>query len=58
MNIILGFMPLLDCATLVVAAERGFAAQEDLELTLVRETSWANIRNRLLIGHFGRWKTR
>lgn len=52
MNILLGFMPLLDCASLVVAAERGFAAQEDLELTLVRETSWANIRDRLIIGHF------
>lgn len=52
MNIILGFIPLLDCASLVVAAERGFAAQEDIELTLVRETSWANIRDRLVIGHF------
>jgi NitT/TauT family transport system ATP-binding protein len=52
MNIILGFIPLLDCASLIVAAERGFAAQEDLDLTLVRETSWANIRDRLIIGHF------
>ncbi|HWG32401.1 MAG TPA: CmpA/NrtA family ABC transporter substrate-binding protein [Steroidobacteraceae bacterium] len=52
MNIILGFIPLLDSASLVVAAERGFAAQEGIELTLVRETSWANIRDRLIIGHF------
>lgn len=52
MKIILGFMPLLDCASLVVAAERGFAAQEGIELALVRETSWANIRDRLIIGHF------
>jgi NitT/TauT family transport system ATP-binding protein len=35
-----------------VAAERGFAAEEDLELALVRETSWANIRDRVVIGHF------
>ena len=52
MKIILGFIPLLDCASLVVAAERGFAAQEGIELALVRETSWANIRDRLIIGHF------
>ncbi len=52
MKIILGFIPLLDCATLVAAAECGFAAQENLELTLVRETSWANIRDRVVIGHF------
>jgi NitT/TauT family transport system ATP-binding protein len=52
MNIILGFIPLLDSASLVVATERGFAAQEGIELTLVRETSWANIRDRLIIGHF------
>ncbi len=52
MKIILGFMPLLDCASLVAAAERGFAAQEGVELSLVRETSWANIRDRVVIGHF------
>jgi NitT/TauT family transport system ATP-binding protein len=48
----LGFMPLLDCATLVVAAERGFAEAEGLNLRLVRETSWANIRDRVVVGHF------
>jgi two-component system, oxyanion-binding sensor len=47
-----GFMPLLDSAVLVAAAERGFAAQEGIELALVRETSWANIRDRTIIGHF------
>ena len=52
MKVILGFIPLLDCASLVVAAERGFAAEEGLELALVRETSWANIRDRVVIGHF------
>jgi len=46
-----GFIPLLDCASLVAAGERGFAAEEGLELTLVRETSWANIRDRLIVGH-------
>ncbi len=52
MKIILGFIPLLDCASLAVAADRGFAADEGLDLALVRETSWANIRDRLVIGHF------
>lgn len=47
-----GFIPLLDCATLVVAREQGFAADEGIELALVRETSWANIRDRVIVGHF------
>lgn len=47
-----GFMPLLDSALLVVAKEKGFAQAEGLELALVRETSWANIRDRLAVGHF------
>lgn len=47
-----GFMPLLDSALLVAASEIGFAAREGVALTLVRETSWANIRDRLAVGHF------
>lgn len=50
--VVLGFIPLLDCAPLVVAAEKGFAADEGIDLTLVRETSWANIRDRVVVGHF------
>ncbi len=48
----LGFIPLVDCAPLVVAKEKGFAASEGLALSLVRETSWANIRDRVMLGHF------
>ncbi len=47
-----GFMPLLDSALLVAAKEKGFASDEGLDLALVRETSWANIRDRLAVGHF------
>jgi NitT/TauT family transport system ATP-binding protein len=47
-----GFIPLLDCASIVAAVEQGFAAAEGLEVKLVRETSWANIRDRLIVGHF------
>lgn len=48
----IGFLPLLDSALLVVATEKGFAADEGLALNLVKETSWANIRDRLVVGHF------
>ena len=48
----IGFIPLVDCAPLVVARDEGFAAAEGLELDLVRETSWANIRDRVVLGHF------
>lgn len=46
-----GFMPLMDSALLVVAKARGFATEEGIELSLLRETSWANIRDRLAVGH-------
>jgi len=47
-----GFMPLLDSVLLVAALEKGFAASEGVSLQLVRETSWANIRDRIAVGHF------
>jgi ABC-type nitrate/sulfonate/bicarbonate transport system substrate-binding protein len=47
-----GFMPLTDSLLLVVAKERGFAGAEGVDLTLVRESSWANIRDRVAVGHF------
>src|SRR5688572_21425674 len=47
-----GFMPLLDCSLLVAAHEKGFAAQQGLRLRLVREVSWANVRDRVTVGHF------
>ena len=51
-SLVLGFIPLVDCAPLVVAAEKGFGRSEGLDLTLVREVSWANIRDRVALGHF------
>ncbi|WP_295558155.1 CmpA/NrtA family ABC transporter substrate-binding protein [uncultured Hyphomicrobium sp.] len=51
-EIVAGFMPLLDSSVLVAAKEKGFAAAENIDLTLVRETSWANIRDRMAVGHF------
>jgi two-component system, oxyanion-binding sensor len=42
-DITAGFLPLLDSSVLIVAREKGFAAAEGIDLSLVRETSWANI---------------
>ncbi|MCB9931081.1 MAG: ABC transporter substrate-binding protein [Alphaproteobacteria bacterium] len=47
----IGYIPLLDAAPVLVAARKGFAAAEGLDLALVRETSWATIRDRLAVGH-------
>jgi NitT/TauT family transport system ATP-binding protein/nitrate/nitrite transport system substrate-binding protein len=46
----LGFVPLVDCAIPVVARAMGFAARENIELELVREMSWAAIRDKLAFG--------
>jgi ABC-type nitrate/sulfonate/bicarbonate transport system substrate-binding protein len=48
----IGYMPLTDAALLHVAEARGFAKARGLDLELVRETSWANVRDKLAIGHF------
>jgi NitT/TauT family transport system ATP-binding protein len=48
----IGFIPLVDAAALIVAVDKGFAAQEGLDVTLVREVSWSNIRDKLNIGMF------
>lgn len=48
----IGFLPLLDSALIVAAHEKGFAEQEGLCLRLHRESSWANIRDRVAVGHF------
>ena len=47
-----GFLPLLDSVLLVLAREKGFAEAQGIDLHLVRETSWANIRDRAAVGHF------
>ena len=47
-----GFLPLTDAAIPIVAHEMGFAAEEGVTVELSRETSWANIRDRMAVGHF------
>ena len=46
----IGFIPLVDAAALIVAVDKGFAAAEGLDVTLVREVSWSNVRDKLNIG--------
>ncbi|HWA18321.1 MAG TPA: CmpA/NrtA family ABC transporter substrate-binding protein [Devosia sp.] len=52
LRITAGFLPLLDSLLLVIAREKGLAAGQGIDLALVRETSWANIRDRVSVGHF------
>jgi NitT/TauT family transport system ATP-binding protein len=46
----IAFLPLTDSAPLVIAREMGFAETEGLALNLVRDTSWATVRDRLVYG--------
>jgi NitT/TauT family transport system ATP-binding protein len=44
------FLPLTDSAVLVAAREKGFAAEQGIELDLIRSESWATLRDRLVYG--------
>lgn len=46
----LGFIPLTDCAPLIVAKARGFFAEEGLDVELSREVSWATVRDKVTVG--------
>ncbi|MGB1109556.1 MAG: nitrate ABC transporter ATP-binding protein [Gammaproteobacteria bacterium] len=46
----LGFIPLTDCAPLVVAKEMGLFHKHGLKVSLSRESSWANIRDKVGTG--------
>ena len=48
----IGFLPLTDAAPLIAAVDFGFAQAEGLALTLHRDVSWANLRDRLMVGHY------
>jgi len=47
-----GFIPLVDASVLIAAAEFGFARKEGLALDLVKDVSWANVRDRLAFRQF------
>ncbi|HEV2571958.1 MAG TPA: CmpA/NrtA family ABC transporter substrate-binding protein [Beijerinckiaceae bacterium] len=48
----IGYIPLVDAAALLVAADCGFAEAEGLEIELAREVSWSNVRDKLNLGLF------
>ncbi|ONF95095.1 ABC transporter substrate-binding protein [Sphingomonas jeddahensis] len=47
----IGFVPLVDAALPILAHELGFAAAEGVAIELVRDVTWATVRDRLLYGH-------
>lgn len=46
----IGFIALTDSAVLITAKEKGFFARQGLDVTLVREPSWANMRDKVALG--------
>lgn len=47
----IGFLPLVDAALPILARECGFAEEEGITIEMVRDMSWASVRDRLLYGH-------
>ena len=47
----IGFLPLVDACLPILANEHGFATDEGLQLTFLRDVSWATVLDRLLYGH-------
>ena len=46
----IGYLPLVDSIALLWAQHRGYFSAENLTVELVRETSWATLRDRLAFG--------
>lgn len=47
----IGFLPLVDAGLPILARELGYAEAEGIDLQLVRDMSWATVRDRLIYGH-------
>ena len=47
----IGFLPLVDACLPILAQEHGFAEDEGLTLSFVKDVSWATVLDRLLYGH-------
>ena len=46
----LGYIPIIDCAAIVLAEELGAFERQGLEVEIRREVSWANVRDKLALG--------
>lgn len=44
----IGFIPLTDCASVVIASELGFDRKYGIKITPTREASWASVRDKLM----------
>ena len=51
-DLTLGYMPLTDSLPLLAAAQLGFFRDQGLDVTLREEVSWANIRDKVIVGQF------
>lgn len=49
-DIQLGYIPLLDCTAILWAQKKGYFSAQGLNVTLVKEASWASLRDRLAFG--------
>jgi two-component system, oxyanion-binding sensor len=50
-ELMIGYMPLSDSLPLLVADTQGYFAEQGLNVQLQQEVSWANIRDKVLVGH-------
>ena len=50
----IGFLPVSDCAPLVYASTSGLFEKFDLEVQLQRESSWAQVRDKVIYGELDR----
>ena len=48
--ITIGFVPLVDCALLAIAQERGFFARQRVDVELRKAQSWGQVRDKLFAG--------
>lgn len=49
-DLTIGFIPLTDCASVVMAGELGLYKKYGLNVTISKEASWAAVRDKLLLG--------
>jgi two-component system, oxyanion-binding sensor len=48
-SVTLGFIPLLDCAPLIIARDKGFFRRNGVDVLLMRESSWSSLRDRVAL---------
>ena len=49
-EVTIGFIPLTDCASVVIASELGFDKKYGIKITPSKEASWASVRDKLVNG--------